>query len=163
MPTLNRRHFLQAASAAGLAPALPAFPAGAAAATKTVKTSQMLWAGLIARAGNVPNAASLTRTMGISGAAAQRVYAKLVETNMISAYGASTVARAAHPAATSLNASAPANPFNTRSVRANLERLLADAPAADQSTPDQTTPDQTADDAEHVDLDPSETPQAPDH
>lgn len=127
MPQLNRRRFLQAASAAGLIPALPALPAGAAATAPSAMTSaQMLWAKLYANAGNAPNVTGLARAMGISSDAAQGVYAKLIQKNILAAPGVGGLSRAINPVQTGLKPTVtpktPATSLRTRLAKFNDTR-----------------------------------------
>ena len=124
MPELNRRRFLQFAGAAGLAPIMPALPASAAASSGTVTSSQMLWASLYAKAGNAQNAQGIASAMGISTEAAQGIYAKLVQNQLLTAHTANTlrgtlrsVPAQAQPATEALR---------PKSISVDIEKLLGD-------------------------------------
>lgn len=128
MPDFNRRRFLQIASCAGLAPALPAFPVRAAAATRGVTSAQMLWASLYANAGNAKPAQGMASRMGISTHAAQSVYAKLVETNVMAVHGVTRLSQAARSLPVAHKTVAPKTP---RPTEVDLERLFSDEVADD--------------------------------
>lgn len=82
MPVLNRRRFLQVASAAGLVPAMPALPA-AAPATSAYTSAQLMWAKLYAQAGNAPNVQGLARALGVAPDVAKGLYATLSQTKVV--------------------------------------------------------------------------------
>lgn len=97
MPALNRRRFLQFASAAGLAPMIPTLPARAAVASGAATSSQMLWASLIARAGNAKSATDLASAMGIPQKSAQGIFAKLAEKKIVAANLSQTLGHTGRP------------------------------------------------------------------
>ena len=123
MPELNRRRFLQFAGAAGLAPIMPALPASAAASSGTVISSQMLWASLYAKAGNAQNAQGIASAMGISTEAAQGIYAKLVQNQLLAA---NTLRGTLRPAPA--QAQPVTEAVRPKSIKVNIEKLLGDAP-----------------------------------
>ena len=96
MPELNRRLFLQVASAAGLAPALPA-----SAAPITHHTSaQMMWANLYAQAGNARSAAGLASALNVPLDTAKSLFAGISRTSSIAARA--TTVRPARPSGKTL-------------------------------------------------------------
>lgn len=136
MPELNRRHFLQMASAASLVPAIPALPASAATAPSAMTSAQMLWAKLYANAGNAPNVTGLARAMGISSEAAQGVFAKLIRTQVLAAPGATGLSRAMNPVRTGLErpvaTNAPHGSMRTRFAKVNDARKVIDPTEASE-------------------------------
>ena len=127
MPKLNRRRFLQVATAAGFAPIVPALPARATiAAPAGLTASQMLWGSLHARAGSMQNLGSLTRSMGISTKATQGIYARVIQNHAVTAHGASSLARVARPAPTPLTATPTTRATSPREIKIDLDRLLDD-------------------------------------
>lgn len=127
MPTLSRRNFLQVTGAAGLVPVLPALPASAAAATTSSATSaQMLWASLIAKAGNAQNAASVASAMGVPNHTAQGIFAQLVQKKLVTAQSVAGLSRLAPPVSQASSTTAAPS----RSFRLNLEKLWADRPVS---------------------------------
>lgn len=123
MPELNRRFFLKMAGAAGLVPVLPALPA---AASGGATSSQMLWASLYARAGSAQGFAGVTQTMGLSGQAAQGVYAKVIGSHALAAQGATQLSRVVRPAPAVVAAPSSAKAVNRRSIAAEIDRFLAE-------------------------------------
>lgn len=128
MPQLNRRRFLQAVSAAGLVPMIPALPVSAAAAPAGATSAQMLWASLYARAGNAQNAAGLARAMGIPMKSAQGIYAKLVQSNIVAANGATSLG---HVARSRPSVLATPKPVESRTIKFDLEKLIDEEVEAD--------------------------------
>ena len=98
MPNLNRRLFLQMTSAAGLAPVLPALPANSAVVARSASSSQMLWASLFAKAGNVKSAADVARTVGVPNAVAKNIYTKLTAANIVAIPGSQVLGQASKSA-----------------------------------------------------------------
>lgn len=128
MPQLNRRRFLQMAGAASLAPAIPALPA---AAPRGVTSAQMLWASLYAKAGNAQSANGIASAMGISTEAAQGVYARLVQTQMLTAHSTGILRHTARP----IPATAPTAPVaKSQSIKVDLKKLLTE----NEIEPDET-------------------------
>ena len=121
MPELNRRRFLQFAGAAGLAPIMPALPASAAASSGTVISSQMLWASLYAKAGNAQNAQGIASAMGISTEAAQGIYAKLVQNQLLTANTLRGTLRSAP-----VQAQPATEALRPKSISVDIEKLLGD-------------------------------------
>lgn len=126
MPEPNRRRFLQFAGAAGLAPIMPALPATAAASSGTVTSSQMLWASLYAKAGNAQNAQGIASAMGISTEAAQGIYAKLVQNQLLTAHTANTLRGTLRPTTTAVPAGASSEVLRPKSIKVDIERLLGE-------------------------------------
>ena len=124
MPELNRRRFLQFAGAAGLAPIMPALPASAAASSGTVTSSQMLWASLYAKAGNAQNAQGIASAMGISTEAAQGIYAKLVQNQLLTAHTANTLRGTLRSAP--VHAQPATEALRPKSISVDIEKLLGD-------------------------------------
>ena len=87
MTTLNRRHFLQAASAAGLAPALPALPAAAAPAVAGHSSIQYTWACYYAQMNNACSVTQITSALGVRPEVAQGLIDRMVRQNVITAPG----------------------------------------------------------------------------
>ncbi len=144
MPKLNRRRFLQVATAAGLSPALPAFSGGAAAGTGTASHSQMLWASLHARAGSPQAFARVTSSMGLTPRAATGVSAKIIQGRVLTAHSAARVNRLANPARPRSVGSAPQP--DQSALRRRLDRFLKDPfdgspqlDEAEQEEPNSTT------------------------
>lgn len=132
MPQLNRRRFLQMAGAAGLAPAIPALPA---AAPRGATTAQMLWASLYAKAGNAQTANGLASAMGISSEAAQGVYARLVQTQVLTAHSAGLLRHTARPLPTAVPTTPTTNAVKSRSIRVDVKKLLTEDAAEIDETP----------------------------
>ena len=124
MPELDRRRFLQFAGAAGLAPIMPALPASAAASSGTVTSSQMLWASLYAKAGNAQNAQGIASAMGISTEAAQGIYAKLVQNQLLTAHTANTLRGTLRSAP--VQAQPATEALRPKSISVDIEKLLGD-------------------------------------
>lgn len=124
MPELNRRRFLQAASAAGLAPLIPALPVQAATVSRSASTAQMLWASIYARAGTAQNAVGVAQSLGVQGAAAQGVYARAIQSGAMAAHGATRIGRLASARSVPGRIPSPRQAPNPRSMRLDLERLI---------------------------------------
>lgn len=121
MPQLNRRRFLQLAGAASLAPAIPALPA---AAPRGVTSAQMLWASLYAKAGNAQSANGIASAMGITAEAAQGVYARLVQTQMLTAHSTGILRHTARP----IPAPSPTAPAaKPQSISVDVQKLLTES------------------------------------
>ena len=123
MTEFNRRRFLQIAGAAGLAPVMPALPARAAVAAPAGSgAAQMLWASLYANAGATPNVTGLARAMGITPHAAQGVYGKLIQNHALTTQAAARLAKTTQ----------------SRAIKVDLKKLLADDEVTDEDTLDTT-------------------------
>lgn len=134
MSKLNRRTFMQVAGAAGLAPLLPALPARATAGGAA--SAKMLWASLAARAGNINTFRQVTQSIGLSTSAVEGVYAKLVQTQVLSAHGANALNR---PAPTALRARPIRPAAKTAKLRPDttkLKKLIKDKLIEEPQTPD---------------------------
>ena len=138
MSQINRRLFLQMASATGLAPALSSLPARAAVASGAQSTSQMLWASLGARAGSASNFAGLAGSLGVPPSASYGVYSKITATRMVAAQGAIKAGRSFGPVSVAAKTQAPAlgaglkaSPLvktkGKSALRINVRKLLSDA------------------------------------
>lgn len=124
MTQVNRRQFMQMASAAGLAPALPALnlPTGPAP-----HGAQTLWTSLTTHAGATPTMTGFARAMGMPPAAAKGIYANLMRNHVIAAQAAQIARVAPQLRAASLP-----------KIKIDLDQLLAEADDdAPESSPKQ--------------------------
>lgn len=157
MPKLNRRNFLQFASAAGLAPALPglaATAAPAAAAPAGASSAQMLWASIYARAGTAAGFGQVAGSMGLPPAAAAGVAGQVVQHQALTASVASRVLQTPRPGAISpLTSGGPDGPNR---LGAQLRRwVLDDAPGQRAPDPDAAPDEAEASSAEATSAEPS--------